>query len=198
MPPQEPEDITGLLIAWRKGDQEALALLMPAVYRRLKRMAIGYLRYERSNHTLEPTDLVHEAYLRLIQLKRVSFKDRAHFFAMSSTLMRRVLVEHARHHDSVKRGKGVLKVPLEALGDIQIAPAADLLALDEALRDLADRDTEMARIVEMRYFGGLNRDEIAEVVGISSASVTRTWRKARAWLQRHLAAEHRQEPGNES
>ncbi|MCH9646646.1 MAG: sigma-70 family RNA polymerase sigma factor [Deltaproteobacteria bacterium] len=198
MAPQEPQDITGLLIAWRQGDEDALVALMPTVYRRLKRMAIGFLRYERGDHTLQPTDLVHEAYLRLIQLKRVSWQDRAHFFAMSSTLMRRVLVEHARNHGSVKRGKGILKVPLEELGEVHLPPASDLLALDEALRDLADIDEGMARIVEMRYFGGLNRDEIAEVTGISSASVTRSWRKARAWLQRYLVDLEQGEPGHGS
>lgn len=194
----EPQDITGLLIAWRQGDQDALTALMPAVYRRLKRMAIGYLRFERDAHTFQPTDLVHEAYLRLIELKRVSWKDRAHFFAMSSTLMRRILVEHARQRDSAKRGKDAVKVPLDAARDLHIAPAAELLALDDALRDLGEQDEVMAKIVEMRYFGGLNRDEIAEVLGISSASVTRSWRRARAWLQRHLAEGERGETGHES
>ena len=184
---QHRAEVTRLLVAYSDGQGGAREALWPLIYDELRAIAERQLRRERANHTLNTTALVHEAYLRLIQLKRVSWRDRAHFYAMSSTIMRRILVEHARHHGSAKRGKGILKVPLEELGELRPARPTDLLALDEALRDLAGRDAGMARIVEMRYFGGLNRDEIAEVMGISSASVTRIWRRARAWLQRYLA-----------
>lgn len=185
-------EVTDLLIAWREGDETALAELMPIVYRRLKRMAVGYLRGERREHTLDPTALVHEAYLRLVQLKRVSWQDRAHFYAICAQMMRRVLVEHARQRDSAKRGRGFQKVPIETLRDLPPSPSSTsearrLVALDEALSELAAREAVQAQVVELRYFGGLNRDEIAEVLGISSATVTRKWRQARAWLLRYLS-----------
>lgn len=180
-------DVTDLLLAWREGDKAALAELMPIVYRRLKRLAIGLLREERGSHTLQPTALVHEAYLRLVELERLSWRDRAHFYAMSTTLMRRILVDHARQLDSAKRGKEMPRVSIDEARDTTAGKPAEIAALDEALSELAEKDGQLARIVELRYFGGLNREEIAEVLDTSSASVTRKWRKARAWLLRYLS-----------
>ena len=185
-------DATDLLIAWRGGDEDALVELIPIVYGRLKRMAARFLRQERPGHTLQPTALVHEAYLRLIELKQVSWQDRAHFLSVCARLMHRVLVEHARHHGRAKRGSGARKVPLETLGDLPFRPLPDLVALNEAIRDLAARDRVLADIVVLRYFGGLNRDQIGEVLGISGRTVTRRGRMARAWLRRCLAADREQ------
>jgi len=182
----EENDVTDLLIAWRHGDGTALDALMPIVYRELKRNAAGFVRHERDNHTLQPTALVSELYLRLVDVKRMSWQDRAHFFAMCATFMRRILVEHAREQGSAKRGRGLPEIPLEEARQAVSQEPADVVALEEARRELAERDPQMARIVELRFFGGLNRDEIAEVMNISSATVTRKWRQARAWLGRYL------------
>lgn len=181
-------DITGLLAAWRGGDDAALAELMPATYRRLKAVAGRLLRAERAGHTLETTALVHEAYLRLADLNRVGWKDRAHFFAMSARIMRQILVDYARARSRQKRSAELVHLAVE---DLDLGPnhdaGPDLVAVDDALRDLAVADPERARIVELRFFGGLGRDEIAEVLGISSATVSRRWRSARAWLLHYLA-----------
>ena len=179
-------EITGLLVAWRGGDDEALADLLPRVYQRLKKIAGHLVRQERYEHTLATTALVHEAYLRLIDLENIGWKDRAHFYAMCARIMRRVLVDHARHHSREKRGGGAVRVDHSALKDVPEDRAPRLVALDEALRELAEHDEEKARIVELRFFGGLDREEIAEVMGISSATVTRRWRAARAWLINYL------------
>lgn len=186
--PAKP-DVTDLLIAWRGGDEAALAELIPIVYRRLKRMAAGLLRNERSDHTLQPTALVHEAYIRLVDLKQISWRDRAHFLSVCARLMRRLLVEHARHHGRAKRGRNAEKVPLDSLGGLPFEPLPGFVALEDALRDLALQDAEMAEIVTLRFFGGLSRDEIGEVMGMSSRTVTRRDRMARAWLRRLLSME---------
>ena len=185
----EPNDITGLLIQWRGGSEDALAALMPLVYRRLKEIAGHLVRRERQDHTLETTALVHEAYLRLVDLDGVPWKDRVHFFAMSARIMRRVLVDHARYLLRDKRGGGAQRAPSLVLLQLPSEQAPDLVAIDEALEELAAHDREKAQVVELRFFGGLGRDEIGEALGISSATVTRRWRSARAWLIRYLSRE---------
>lgn len=181
-------DITGLLIAWRGGDAAALGDLMPATYRKLKAVAARLLRTEHRRHALETTALVHEAYLRLADLARIDWQDRAHFYAMSARLMRQILVDHARARKRLKRGSQLARISID---DLRIAPedssGPDLVALDDALRDLAAIDPERARVVELRFFGGLGREEIAEVMGLSSATVSRRWRAARAWLLHYLS-----------
>lgn len=184
--PPNRQEVTDLLIAWRGGDAGALSALLPMVYRELKQIATRFLRGERDHRSLETTALVHEAYLRLIEIDRVQWQDRSHFFAVTSQLMRRVLVDQARHHQRIKRGGGMVFLQLDEGSDLPADRTLDLLALDDALKDLADADAEMARLVELRFFGGLSRDEMAEVTGLSSATVTRRWRTARAWLARHL------------
>ncbi len=180
-------DITALLIAWGAGDQQAQADLFPRVYQRLKAIASSFLRAERGSHTLETAALVHEAYLQMVDQEKIDWRERAQFFALSARFMRRILVDHARRHGSQRRGGGLCQLALDEVRDGDLAIAPQVEAVDEALRDLAAHDPQQARLVELRYFGGLNRDEIAEVLQISSASVTRRWRLARAWLYRHLA-----------
>ena len=181
--------VTSLLLDWSGGDRQALEELMPLVYDQLRLLASGCLRGERQGHTLETAGLVNEAFLRLIDQERVHWRDRAHFFAIAGRMMRRILVDHARRHASAKRGGRVEKVALPDLDLVPVEPETDLVALDEALVALAEQDSESARIVELRYFGGLNREEIAAVLGMSSASVTRRWRMARAWLYDQLSRE---------
>jgi RNA polymerase sigma factor (TIGR02999 family) len=178
----KPHDITGLLLAWRGGDEDALADLMPLVYVRLKAIAGRLVRQERQGHTLETTALVHESYLRLVDLERISWRDRAHFFAMCARIMRRVLVDRARYHGREKRGARAQRVETAEMRRLVNEREPSLIALDDALRELAVHDTQMAQIVELRFFGGLDRRSIGEVLGISSATVTRRWRSARAWL----------------
>lgn len=183
----QQEDITRLLVAWSDGDGDAFDRLADLVYDRLSRLASRYLRGERDGHTFDTGALVHEAFLRLIQHDRVRWRDRAHFFAISATIMRRILVDHARRSDASKRGGGV---PLALFEDLRTrTPAAhpDLLRLDDALRDLEIQDAELARLVTMRYFGGLTKDEIAAVLDTSASTVARRWRTARAWLYTYLA-----------
>ncbi len=182
----EHHDITNLLVAWRGGDQAALTSLLPLVYRRLKKISHHLIRGERSGHMLEATALVHEAYVRLIDLEHIGWQDRAHFYAMCARIMRRVLVDDARHRNRAKRGGGAVRVETEELKRLPSGRAPQLVALDEALAELAKHDKEVAQIVELRFFGGLDREEIGEVLGISSATVTRRWRAARAWLISHL------------
>ncbi len=185
----DPNNITRLLIAWRGGDGGALSDLMPLVYPRLKEIAGHLMRRERQNHTLETTALVHEAYLRLAPLERICWKDRAHFFAMCARIMRRALVDRARYHGREKRGAGARRIDTAEMRRLTHDPAPSLIALDDALRELATRDAQTAQIVELRFFGGLDREAIAEVLGISSATVTRRWRAARAWLLTHMQRE---------
>ena len=184
--PSSPMSVTRLLEEYRRGDREALDALMPLVYSELKRLAGGQLRREREGHTLQPTALVNEAYLRLAQSDDVRFENRAHFFGIASRLMRQVLVDHARAHGREKRGGGLARVTLkdESLGSQ--ARDFDLLALDAALATLATQDIQVCRVVEMRYFGGLSIEETAEVLGVSPATVKRDWTLAKAFLRREL------------
>ncbi len=179
-------EVTDLLIAWRGGDPSALSQLLPLVYRELKQIATRFLRGESDHRSLQTTALVHEAYLRLIEIERVQWQDRTHFFAVTAQLMRRILVDQARHHQRIKRGGGMVFLQLDEASDMPEERALDLLAVDDALKDLAEADRELANLVELRFFGGLNRNELVEVTGLSSATVTRRWRTARAWLSRHL------------
>ena len=183
---QPSEGITQLLIDWSKGDQAALERLMPLVYSELRRLASNYLRRERGEHTLQPTALVNEAYLKLVDQRNAKWQNRAHFFGISAQLMRRILVDHARQHQAVKRGgSGQRRVSITSVEKIA-KPEVDLLALNEALDELAKMDPQQSRIVELKFFGGLSIDEIAEVLGIGHATVERDWKMARAWLRRQL------------
>jgi RNA polymerase sigma-70 factor (ECF subfamily) len=180
--------ITELLIAWSDGRREALDDLMPIVYADLRRVAAGYMRREAAGHALQPTALVHEAYVRLVDQKQVKWRNRAHFFGVAAVLMRRILVDHARRRRAEKRGGDWERVTLA--GDEVAADThkeIDVLALDEALKRLAEFDPQQARIVELRYFGGLTIEETAEIVGISAATVVREWTIAKAWLRADLS-----------
>jgi RNA polymerase sigma factor (TIGR02999 family) len=177
--------VTTLLRAWRRGDQAAFERLTPLVYDQLRRLARHYLRGERPNHTLRPTALVHEAYLRLVNLDQVDWQDRSHFFALAARQMRRILVDSARARRYQKRGGGAVSVTFdEALAVSRRDP--DLVALDDALELLGQQDERKVRVVELRFFGGLTNDEIAAALGISSDTVTRDWQMAKLWLRRAL------------
>jgi len=179
-------NITGLLTAWRDGDAAALDVLAPLVERELHRLAVGYMSRERSGHVLQPTALVNEAYLRLIDWKHVRWQSRAHFFGVAAQLMRRVLVDLARQHRREKRGGGALTVALTDVGDLASSRPADLVAIDDALRDLERLDERQSRVVELRFFGGLTHEETAHVLGVSVGTVRRDWSLAQAWLYREL------------
>lgn len=181
-------EVTRLLRSWSQGDQGALERLMPLVYDSLRGVAGRFLGGERPDHTLQAAALVHETYLRLLVLDRIDWRDRAHFYSLCARFMRRILVDHARRTRADKRGGEIVRVTLDDADDVvdEVRPS-DLLALEAALEALAELDAEAARIVELRFFGGLNRDEIAEVTASSSATVTRRWRMARAWLRAELA-----------
>jgi RNA polymerase sigma factor (TIGR02999 family) len=182
------EGITQLLVSWGNGDQAALEKLMPLVYSELRRLAGNYLRRERGEHTLQPTALVNEAYLKLIDQRNAKWQNRAHFFGISAQLMRRILVDHARQHQAMKRGgSGQQRVSITTVEKFAKEPEVDLLALNEALDELARMDPQQGRIVELKFFGGLQINEIAEVLGIGHATVERDWKLARAWLRRQLA-----------
>jgi RNA polymerase sigma-70 factor (ECF subfamily) len=178
-------DASELLRAWSNGDQNALDKLAPIVYDELRRLAAYYLNRERSGHSLQATALVNEAYLRLVDYKRMRWENRAHFFAVSAQLMRRILVDHARRHN-LKRGGGVQHVALEDTAVVGGGRAENLVALDDALQALARMDARKARVVELRFFGGLSVDETAEVLQISPVTVMRDWSTARAWLYREM------------
>ena len=179
----EPTDVTMLLNAWGDGKQDALDELMPLVYQELRKLARSYLRAERPEHTLQPTALVNEAYLRLVDQKNVRWQNRRHFFGIAAQLMRRILVDHARKRQSEKRGGGQALIPFEDAKGVP-AKTRDLVALDDALNDFATIDPRSAKIVELRQFGGLSIDETAEVLEISPATVKRDWTVAKAWLRR--------------
>ena len=183
--PNPGPNVTILLQAWSGGDREALDKLTPVVYQELRRLARHYMRGERSGHTLQTTALVNEAYLRLVDLKRMSWQGRAHFFAVSAQLMRRILVDHARRHN-LKRGAGIQHVPLEDTAIVGGEHEPDFVALDLALRELAAVDERKAQVVELRFFGGLSVEETAEVLKVSPITVMRDWSTARAWLYREL------------
>ena len=177
-----PQEVTRLLLNWSRGDRAALDRLMPLVSAELRRLAHRYMRREPAGQTLQTTALVNEAYLRLIDASQVEWRDRVHFFAISANLMRRILVDHARTRGYKKRGGGVVMVPLDE--DHAVAPQrpADVIALDEALEALAAFDPQGARIVELRFFGGLSVDETAEVLEVSPRTIDRDWAAARVWL----------------
>jgi RNA polymerase sigma-70 factor, ECF subfamily len=180
-------EITRLLIAWSEGDPKALDRLIPVVYAELRRQAARRLRRERDGHTLQTTDLIHETYLRLIEQKNVRWQNRAHFFAVSAQLMRRILVDHARRRGRAKRGGSGVALPLEeGLAVAAAGSDADLLALDGALERLAALDARQSRIVELRFFGGLSVEETAAVVGVSKTTVKDDLNMAKAWLRREL------------
>jgi RNA polymerase sigma-70 factor, ECF subfamily len=178
-------EVSGLLRAWSDGDRAALDRLTPIVYDELRRLARRHMRGERPGHSLQTTALVNEAYMRLIDYKSMRWQNRAHFFAVSSQLMRRILVEHARRHN-LKRGGGVQHVSLEDTAEIGRDLAADLVALDDALHALARVDPRKVLVVEMRFFGGLSVEETAEVLKISAVTIMRDWSTAKAWLYREL------------
>ena len=180
---REPTDVTMLLNAWSDGNQNALDELMPVVYQELRKLARSYLRAERPEHTLQPTALVNEAYLRLVDQKNVRWENRRHFFGIAAQLMRRILVDHARKRQSEKRGGGEALIPFEDAKGVPVK-AWDLVALDDALKDFATIDPRSAKIVELRQFGGLSIDETADVLEISPATVKRDWTLAKAWLRR--------------
>jgi RNA polymerase sigma-70 factor (ECF subfamily) len=184
-----PHDISELLIAWGHGDEAALEQLMPLVYDELRRLAHGYMRREHVGHTLQTTALVNEAYLRLVSWKDAHWQNRAHFFAVSAGMMRRILVDFARERQYQKRGGGALQVSLSEAAAFAGGPGTDLVALDEALTELAKVDLRKAQTVEMRFFGGLSIAEVAEVLKVSEETVNRDWRLAKVWLLRELSRE---------
>ena len=181
-------EVSGLLRAWSEGDRAALDRLTPIVYDELRRLASRYMRGERTGHSLQTTALVNEAYMRLVDYKSMQWQNRAHFFAVSAQLMRRILVEHARRHN-LKRGGGVQHVSFEDTAEVSGDRAADLGALDDALDALARIDPRKVQVVEMRLFGGLSVEETAEVLKVSPVTVMRDWSTAKAWLYRELAGE---------
>jgi RNA polymerase sigma factor (TIGR02999 family) len=181
-------DVTGLLDDWGRGDRRALDTHLPLVYAELRRIAARQLRQERDGHTLQPTALVHEAYLRLVAQRSVNFESRAHFFGVAAQVMRRVLVDHARRQAARKRGDGAQKVALEAVAETAAVGQIPVLLLNHALGRLETLDPGLARIVELRAFGGLTIDEIALVLKVSPTTAKREWRTAKAWLTTELAA----------
>lgn len=181
------ERVTRWLNDWRNGDEAALARLMPVIYGELRRLAAGYLRKERLDHTLQTTALVHEAYLRLVDQRRTSWRCRAHFLSVAARMIRRILVDHARRRSYAKRGGGTCRVALEEALDAAVTRTPELLALDAALADLTRVNSKVSQVVELRFFGGLTNEEVAEVLAISIPTVTRRWRAARAWLYRYLS-----------
>jgi RNA polymerase sigma factor (TIGR02999 family) len=178
--------VTQLLKRWSEGDQSALDELTPLVYNELRKVADAYLRQERPDHTLQATALVNEAYVRLIGRKHSHWEGRKHFYGIAARLMRHVLVDHARKHKAEKRGGGNVKVTLEHFEDVTNTLDVDILAVHEALERLAGFDPQQARIVELRFFGGLSIDEAAEALGVGHATVEREWAMARAWLRNEL------------
>jgi RNA polymerase sigma factor (TIGR02999 family) len=181
-----PHEMSRLLAAWSDGDREALDRLYPLVAAELHRLARGDMRRGRPDHTQQTTALVNEAYLKQIDQRDVRWQNRAHFFGIAAQIMRRILIDHARKHAYAKRGGGAVHVPLEEAAVLTPARAAELVALDEALTALAEVDERKGRVVELRYFGGLSVEETAEVLGISADTVTRDWRRAKAFLRREM------------
>jgi RNA polymerase sigma factor (TIGR02999 family) len=178
--------VTVLLGEWSRGNHDALNQLLPVVYAELRRVAARQLRRERPNHTLQPTALVHEAYLRLVDQRQLDWQGRAHFFGVAAQVMRRVLVDHARRRAADKRGQGVPRVPIDEAYEVATSSELPILALDHALDRLQQLDANLARLVELRAFGGLTIEEAAHVLSVSPATVKRDWRTARAWLTREL------------
>jgi RNA polymerase sigma factor (TIGR02999 family) len=182
----ESPGVTQLLQLWESGDSHALDELLPLVYVELRRLAGGHLRNERPDISLQATALVHETYLRLVDQNDTSWQSRLHFFSVASQMMRRVLVDHARTRDRMKRGGGAYKLGLSGAHPMPIEPDVDLIELDEALERLALVDSQKARIIELRFFGGLTIEQTSEVLGVSHATVERGWTMARAWLKREM------------
>lgn len=189
MPDTPAPDITELLDQWGRGEKDALEKLAPVVYQELRKRARGYFRRERSDHTLQPTALIHEAYMRLVRQEAPGWKSRTHFFAVASQMMRQILVDHARTHNAAKRGGGAAKVSLDEGLAISEDRSSEILAVDEALRKLADFDSRKARIVELRYFSGFTVEETAEALGVAPITVLRESRVAEAWLRRAMTGE---------
>ncbi|MBX3289408.1 MAG: sigma-70 family RNA polymerase sigma factor [Acidobacteria bacterium] len=179
-------EITQLLLKWQKGDEHALADLIPLVYAELRKMAANFMRRQRPGHTLQTTALINEAYMRLVDSNRVNWQDRGHFFAVAAQLMRRILVDSARRRNSLKRGGDRVLITLDEKAELAVEKQTDMVKLDEALERLARLSVRQAKIVEMRYFAGLTEEQTAEVLGISSRTVRREWSLARAWLYREL------------
>ncbi len=181
-----PNEVTRLLIEWEHGNKAALDQLMPLVYDELRRLAAHYLQQERSGHTLQPTALVNEAYLRLVDQRNVDWRNRAQFFGLAAQMMRRILVNHAEARKAAKRGGDAERLPLDDSLSLSRENDVDILALNDALNRLADFDEQKSKVVELRFFGGLKMDEVAEFIGKSTATTEREWSLARAWLYREL------------
>ena len=186
MPEDQPGQVTELLLHWKQGDEKALRALVPLVYKELRRLAHYHLQSERADHTLQSTALVHEAYLRLLGGQPIELKNRAHFIAVASRLMRQILVDYARSRRANKRDGGC-RIAFEDLATLPVTPDTELLALDNALDELSRIDERQGKIVEMKFFGGLSAPEISEVLGISRATVDRDWATARVWLHRQMS-----------
>lgn len=182
-----PEEITRMLIAWNQGDERARDELMPRIYDELRRLARAHLRRERAGHTLQPTALVHEVFLRLVDQSQVNWQSRAHFFGAAARLMRQILINHAEARRAAKRGGDAERISLSDVDHFTVKQEIDLIALNEALKKLERIDPQQGRIVEMRYFSGLTIEEVAEALGVAPATVKREWSAARAWLRRELS-----------
>jgi RNA polymerase sigma factor (TIGR02999 family) len=188
MEEQGTQDVTTLLQAWTGGDQNARDQLLPVLYDELRRTARAYMRRERSGHTLQTTALVNEAFLRLVDIHQVQWRDRVHFLTMAAQLMRRILVDHARRRGYLKRGGGESPVPLDESAFISPGRNSHLALIDDALNALAKRDTRKAKVVEMRFFGGLSVEETAAALNVSTQTVMRDWSLAKAWLRREMSS----------
>jgi RNA polymerase sigma factor (TIGR02999 family) len=186
VPGSSSSQVTELLVRWRDGDREALDSLLPLVYDELRRIARHYLQGERPGHTLQSTALVNEAYVRMVAQDFPQWQNRAHFFAVAAQLMRQILVDHARSHRASKRGGNVYKVSLDEAEEQPLATDVDIIALDDALKNLAEMDLQQSRVVELKFFAGLSIEDTAEVLNISPSTVKRDWITARAWLYREL------------
>ncbi|MGO9433698.1 MAG: sigma-70 family RNA polymerase sigma factor [Terracidiphilus sp.] len=186
----ENQDVTLLLSALTRGDKDAASKLIPVVYAELRRLAGSYMRRERTDHTLQATALVHEAYLKLVEQRSVDWQSRAHFFGVAAQLMRRILVDHARGHSRQKRGGEQVKVPLDEVFVFAERQADEVLAVNDSLEALAKIDPRQARVVELRFFGGLSVEEAADVLGVSPKTVKREWSVAKAWLTADLKQRH--------
>ena len=180
------QGVTRLLLAWRQGKQDALDQLIPIVYEELRQQAHRYLQREQRGHSLQTTALINETYLRLLDCNKIGWKNRAHFFAITAQMMRRILVDYARSRRSQKRGGGLEKTTLDEKLTFSTARNSDLVALDDALNELASKDERRSRVVELRFFGGLSIEETAEVLGVCADTVVRDWRLAKVWLAREV------------
>ena len=193
MDPSSPQEITRLLVAWGRGDESALEQLAPLVHQELHRLAHRYMKNEPAGHVLQTSALVNEAYIRLIDWKTVKWQNRAHFFAVSAQMMRRILVDFARDRQYIKRGGGTVQVSLSEAASLAEYKGSDFVALDEALNALAELDQRKCQVVEMRFFGGLSVKEVSEVLSVSEETVMRDWKLAKVWLLRELGQETERE-----